>query len=892
MCAHPHVGPVSNGWLYQVLQAPRYLSLRLKFFKARSIFHNYNNSQSSETKRFAMTVIEDNPPKSENTKKTSSPSINDGAATKVEHTAAAGNNSSSLEGAMSPKSPLQASHDVGETNNAQSPTSPQRPRRLPLQMESSENESSENWADEFSEAWEMNVAQPGRKALHDFFYPPRQQHSEHQSQGGLDRSTTDRETAPETSGQGRQYPSRQDSQQTPSSTTEEDTNLIEQDREDREYVEGFWTAYDEIIILSLFTQIGILCRLGVASWFQIFDAVFRADRALFTNLPLNCLSCFAMGLLCSGESLMQIISTRFTPPRLQHDLHREAQEASEDEDDDFGLPSPRPPSSATRWRGKRRSRRRKRRRQNHRTNWKSKHTDLQNELREVQLLALERRIRASPCLVLFPVKKTDGDLVENYFNDGYQQNSRDEVEEKKEEVKSLQEEISFESHQALFSLEDHDLVLSEAGDINDPTLKDEEVGSELPQESATETREADESFDLSIERHQATRPAADANGSAAPTPHSIPSKVSALSGEDVENRMENKSSGGTYSRRVPRLRSRQYSQLEGGNVIDYGTADNPDLDQIISNVATDVSQKISRMGRVRLADGWAVRTTPQEKSEDLMLGLRDGLCGALSSFSSWISTMVRLLRGGQFTEAFVGLLLGIQLPIIAYRFGQHVAVYIFVWRCRRETRRDERRGYGIRLNQDEEMDEDEFMSRSNRSVQSAESSMTQNKFVEIPSVRAIITALFIMAIAAQATSLYFFYNPEDRLVALSLLFSPLGVLSRWKLSQLNSWRPNFPIGTFMCNIGACALSGTLGSLLAGNPGPRERIALVSIIAGFGGTLSSVARFIVEILNGMDPILFRIDGVYYAVSSVFWGLLVSFVFSASVDWADSVERGGQ
>lgn len=79
-----------------------------------------------------------------------------------------------------------------------------------------------------------------------------------------------------------------------------------------------------------------------------------------------------------------------------------------------------------------------------------------------------------------------------------------------------------------------------------------------------------------------------------------------------------------------------------------------------------------------------------------------------------------------------------------------------------------------------------------------------------------------------------------------------------------------------------------GSLLAGNPGPRERTALVAVIAGFGGTLSSVARFIVEILAGMDPILFRMDGVYYAVCSVFWGLLVSFVFSASVDWADSVE----
>jgi fluoride ion exporter CrcB/FEX len=319
---------------------------------------------------------------------------------------------------------------------------------------------------------------------------------------------------------------------------------------------------------------------------------------------------------------------------------------------------------------------------------------------------------------------------------------------------------------------------------------------------------------------------------------------------------------------------------------------------MISNVATGVAEKVSRISRVSLADGWDVGTSPEEKCEDLMLGLRDGLCGALSSFSSWISSMVVLLKGGQIGEAFVGLGLGIQLPIVAYRFGQNVAVYIFVWRCRRETARDERRGYGIRLSMDDLSDDE----RSNDSLHSGDTinssprhkrtkgrrTVQEDLESETPSVRAIITALFMMMFVAQVTSLFFFYKPEDRLLALSLLFSPLGVLARWRLSKFNSWRPNFPIGTFACNIAACALAGTLGTILAGNPGPRERIVLVSVIAGFGGTLSSVARFIVEILAGMDPLLFRIDGLYYAVSSVFWGILVSFVFAASVDWADSVE----
>jgi fluoride ion exporter CrcB/FEX len=512
--------------------------------------------------------------------------------------------------------------------------------------------------------------------------------------------------------------------------------------------------------------------------------------------------------------------------------------------------------------------------------------------------------------VLFPVKKEDVDVVENYFNDGYRRkNSDQEEEEEKEEVPGLKGSMDFAEDTA-FSFENHDLALDEEIGVSDD-LEEKEAPSHLPVASlngGVTCRPADASDNpgrLGPSPPTVPNQPAQRNSPAvAPTPQrqslvAPPTEDPNLgtpSGDSLNN------IGHSHAQRVPHLIARQYAQVEGGNVIDYGTAAHPDLDQIITNVATGVSQKISRIRRVSLADGWDVGTTPEEISEDLMLGLRYGLCGALSSFSSWISSIVSLLRGGQIGQAFVGLVLGIQLPLIAYRFGQHVAVYLFVWRCRRETRRDERRGYGIRLRTDENMTDHGCPSGSNHSLGGSLSQSNHNhrnartkgrrtvqeEESETPSVRAIITAIFILAFVAQMTSLNFFYQPEDRLIALSLLFSPLGVLTRWRLSKFNSWRPNFPIGTFACNIGACALSGSLGSLLAGNPGPRERTALVAVIAGFGGTLSSVARFIVEILAGMDPILFRMDGVYYAVCSVFWGLLVSFVFSASVDWADSVE----
>jgi fluoride ion exporter CrcB/FEX len=305
------------------------------------------------------------------------------------------------------------------------------------------------------------------------------------------------------------------------------------------------------------------------------------------------------------------------------------------------------------------------------------------------------------------------------------------------------------------------------------------------------------------------------------------------------------------------------------------------LDDMFQDVQDNITENISRLRRVNLADGWDVGVTPDDMADDLLLGLRDGFCGALSSFSSWNAAMVNLMKTDQIGEALVGYMLGIQLPIIAYRFGQHVAVFIFTWRCRFETRRDERRGYGIRLSTNDSSFRDDDDDENGNAVEEGKD-LTERK---IPSVRAIATALFVMALVTQCTSLSFFHDPDKQLLALSLLFSPLGVLARWRLSKLNGWRPTFPLGTFSCNIIAIALSGSLGKLLAGEPGPRERIVLVSVISGFGGTLSSVAAFIIEILAGLDPILFRFDGLFYAALSIFWAAMVGFLFSSNADWAD-------
>lgn len=615
-----------------------------------------------------------------------------------------------------------------------------RPSEEHEKLDAGEEEQSEHLPSTSNHSTGSQIAESAKHALHRFFYPP----AHVESPKIPSPPSFDRPEQP--------YP------QTPTSITDSE--------DDRAFVHHFWTTYDDILILSIFTQIGIVFRLAASSWFARFDNVFSKSSPLFVNLPLNCLSCFVMGILCSGERCMEVIGTRFTPARTQQP------------------PSEEQPNKL-----------RQRRKQKFHS-WQPP-VQLQQDLRDVQLMALERRIRLSKCLLLFPLKKEDVDVMEHYFDRGYR---------KKDPLEHLD-----------------DLVLRE-GDTDD-------------EEEAKRPTEVEE----------------------APTPILTTPTIFGSSLQEGHRSMPPTSSD---------------SSLDNSEDSAENAADTSYIVDFTSNVQENVTANVERFNRLQsntlFIDGWDTGTTVNDMSDDLLLGLRDGFCGALSSFSSWNSSMVALLRQAEFSKAFMGYILGVQLPIISYRFGQHVAVYIFVWRTRRETRIAERRGgYGIRIAQEEELPPR-----------------------RIPSLRAVFTALFVVAVAGQIASIFLYSNVDDQQIALSLLFSPLGVLARWRLSRWNTWKPTFPLGTLIANWLACALSGSLGSLLAGNPGPEERTVLVSIVAGFGGTLSSLATFVVEILAGIDPILFRFDGISYALVSIAGAIVIGFIMSASVEWADETVLASQ
>lgn len=627
--------------------------------------------------------------------------------------------------------------------------------------------------------WEERVKKPSIKAIHNFFFP----------------------------------------KGTPNPSTDE----ADEAEQDRLLVENFWKTYDDIIFISLFTQLGMVFRLAAANWFKFFDGTFRSDSALFVNLPLNCLASLLMGFFGSGPSLMSIIESRFTPCSLQQEIQQDVMASA---------PIGGSPVEGLRHRRSQRGREPP-------TQWTTPKRVGDAEMREVQLLALERRIRASPCLVLFPVKKEDIDVMDHYFAAGYSPDKASREEENGHFLSSLGSPGGSLDEARLGSLS------LEEGSIELPRNPTTSIVSQTPN-------------GLSLDEGSVESPRSPTRINISRTPNGTPQKDTNVPGVE-----------------------RDFDQI----IQDVSANITTNIQEVSSNLRTN----ISRIRRVSLAEGWDVGTTAQAMCDDFLLGLRDGFCGALSTFSSWSSSMVNLLRNGQVSDALVGYVIGIQLPIVAYRFGQHMAVYLFIWRCRRETRRDERRGYGIRLPQDDDsldsapdVEDEDVMSPTSSNVVEEES--------DTPSVRAIATALFILSVVTQLSSLSFFTSPSQKQLALSMLFSPLGVLTRWRISRYNRLVPGFPVGTFISNMLGCALSGSLGRLLAGNPGPRERIVLVSLISGFAGSLSSVSHLILEVLAGTDPILFRFDGLTYATCTIFWGMVIGFIVQTTADWADAAASG--
>lgn len=132
-----------------------------------------------------------------------------------------------------------------------------------------------------------------------------------------------------------------------------------------------------------------------------------------------------------------------------------------------------------------------------------------------------------------------------------------------------------------------------------------------------------------------------------------------------------------------------------------------------------------------------------------------------------------------------------------------------------------------------------------------------------------------------ATILISIYVAKWRgIVSFALIFSPIGVWSRFFLSRFNSRYPSFPLGTFLANMLGTAI---LALLIVLQYKPNRVLLQCQVMQGIGdglcGTLTTVSTFIVEIKK-----LERKHAYSYAVGSWIIGQLLMLVIVGSVDFA--------
>ena len=258
-----------------------------------------------------------------------------------------------------------------------------------------------------------------------------------------------------------------------------------------------------------------------------------------------------------------------------------------------------------------------------------------------------------------------------------------------------------------------------------------------------------------------------------------------------------------------------------------------------------------------------------EGSSSLHLGIRTGLCGSLTTFSSWNTQMVLMMDGtanpilgSQIPAALFGYALGLQTSLASYRAGRVLGA------CRSHAnggRRDNPHGSSRRDNNNTTRP-----SPSPNPNPSPRRRCRNHRRHHLdwmtPAVLSIVVGTLIGLYVAG--DVYWDVVPYYREMWIGSLFAPFGTLCRWKLGTMNGkfgvrgcgggggggggggerW---FPCGTFLANFLGCAISAAFTARAIARSTEDEgaqqwEIPILNAISlGIAGCLSTVSTFAKE-----------------------------------------------
>lgn len=148
----------------------------------------------------------------------------------------------------------------------------------------------------------------------------------------------------------------------------------------------------------------------------------------------------------------------------------------------------------------------------------------------------------------------------------------------------------------------------------------------------------------------------------------------------------------------------------------------------------------------------------------------------------------------------------------------------------------------------------------------------------------LVIILFVAFLVGDFVAANAFYRKMWMTVALT----PFGAIIRWRLGNMNGkglsafhleW---FPVGTFMCNVEAAAISIIAVALLGGKLANQNNAAIIqpwidplldSIGAGFAGSLSTVSTLVKEMAVLSSPA--QRHG--YCLATILCSMLISILF---------------
>lgn len=245
------------------------------------------------------------------------------------------------------------------------------------------------------------------------------------------------------------------------------------------------------------------------------------------------------------------------------------------------------------------------------------------------------------------------------------------------------------------------------------------------------------------------------------------------------------------------------------------------------------------------------------KHKAVYQAIATGLCGSITTFSSWNSEAAEiLLQIGQESPdnatRVIGwvtiLILGVGMPVAALQFGRHLAHLSPL--------------SDFKLQGENEQ----------------ENSSVQKCCVKLESITFVVSWIMLTCLGIAIP-----YHLSQLKLMFSIIFAPFGSYLRWHLAPLNSVFTNFKLGTFIVNVGGSwILAGTLVAKahLSGVVGPQHLgvLALSGLGTGFCGCLTTVSTFAGELKS-----LSLVGSYVYAIVSILLAQLGMVIVRGTYEW---------